>query len=501
MEQAAKNNTKVLLVYPQSPKTFWSFCHALKFVGKRSSFPPLGLLTVAALLPAEWAKKLVDMDVSKLRDKDLAWADFVFISGMIVQRDAINKILERCRSFRCKVVAGGPIFSSGYEDFIQDVDHFVLNEGEVTIPLFLEDLKHGRAKKVYTSTEKPDMKKSPVPMWSLVNLKYYATASIQFSRGCPFDCEFCDITNMNGRISRTKTKEQLLQELELLYKSGWRGGLFIVDDNFIGNKKKVKEVMPAWIEWTQKRRYPFSILTEASINLADDPQLMELMVEAGFNKVFVGLETPSIESLTECSKFTNTRKDLVSCVKAIQNAGLEVTGGFIVGFDSDPVSIFERQIEFIQKIGVVTAMVGLLGALPGTRLHRRLKRQGRLIEGWSGNNMDCSLNFIPKMDLIKLREGYKKIVKTIYSPSKYYERVITFIKEYKPKRRMFNNRLNSYQLMAFFRSLWFLGVVWKFRKLYWKLLLVSLFKYPKAFPHFIMFAIYGYHFQKLSEVM
>lgn len=497
-----QKTTKVLLIYPQIPQTFWSFCYVLKFVRKKASFPPLGLLTVAAMLPKEWDKKLVDMNVATLQDSDLEWADYVFVSGMIVQRDAIKEILNRCRDFNCKIVAGGPIFTTGYKDFVQEVDHFVLNEGEVTIPLFLEDLRKGKAQKMYTSTEKPDISSTPIPLWHLIRMKDYATMSIQFSRGCPFDCEFCDITIMNGRIPRTKTREQLLHELEVLYEHGWRGGVFIVDDNFIGNKKKVKEILPALIDWMREKRYPFAFLTEASVNLADDPQLMEMMTDAGFNKVFVGLETPVEESLVECNKLLNKKSDLVTSVKKMQRAGLEVMAGFIVGFDSDPASIFERQIEFIQKVGVVTAMVGLLGALPGTRLYNRLKREGRLLEKWSGNNTDCSLNFIPKMDLSKLREGYKNIVQTIYSPAKYYERVITFIKEFKPQKHFLKkNHLSKDQFMAFIRSLWFLGVVWKFRKFYWKLLLVSLFRYPRVFPQAVIFAIYGYHFQRLSEEM
>ena len=496
------NKMKVLLIYPQIPQTFWSFCHALKFVRKKASFPPLGLLTVAAMLPKEWNKKLIDMNVAKLQDSDLEWADYIFISGMIVQRDAIKAVLERCRNFKGKIVAGGPIFTTGYQDFVQDVDHFVLNEGEVTIPLFLKDLQNGTAQKIYTSQQRPDISKTPIPLWSLINIKDYATMALQYSRGCPFDCEFCDITIMNGRVPRTKTKEQLINELEALYKTGWRGGVFVVDDNFIGNKNKVKAVMPAVIEWMKQRRYPFAFLTEASVDLADDAKLMEMMTDAGFTKVFVGLETPIQESLAECNKVLNTNQDLVAAVKRMQKAGLEVMAGFIVGFDNDPVSIFERQIEFIQKIGVVTAMVGLLGALPGTKLYNRLKKQGRLLEKWSGNNTDCSLNFIPKMDLSKLKEGYKKIVTTIYSPKKYYERVMTFIKEFKPQKSFLKkHHLSKDQFFAFLRSLWFLGVVWKFRIFYWKLILVSLFRYPRVFPQAVIFAIYGYHFQRLSEEM
>lgn len=498
MMQTNTNNKKILLIWPKIPNTFWSFCYALKFVHKKASFPPLGLLTIAAMLPSEWKKRLVDMNVTKLKDSDLAWADYVFISGMIIQRDSIKKVLEQCRSFECKVVAGGPIFTTGYKDFMDDVDHFILNEAESTLPLFLNDLKQGRAQKLYTSGERPDITNTPIPLWNLINFKDYATMSIQFSRGCPFDCEFCDITIMNGRIPRTKTKNQLMSELESLYEAGWRGALFIVDDNFIGNKNKVKEVLPFVIEWSRQKRYPFAFLTEVSINLSDDTQLMKMMVDAGFTKVFVGIETPVQESLTECNKLLNKNKDLVSSVKCIQRTGLEVMGGFIVGFDNDPISIFERQINFIQKAGVVTAMVGLLSALPETKLYARLKKQGRLLEKWRGNNTECSINFIPKMNVAILKEGYKKIVKTIYSPSKYYERVITFLKETKPKP-FFKHRLKLSQLGAFLLSLWTLGVVWKFRRFYWKLLLTSLFISPKAFPQAVIFSIYGYHFHKLSE--
>jgi len=495
-----KNTTKILLINPDIPRTFWSFYYVLKFVHKKAAFPPLGLLTVAAMLPKEWEKKLIDMNVSKLKDSDLAWADYVFIGGMIIQKESIKGILKRCRPFNCKVVAGGPVFSTGYQDFKDGVDYFVLNEGEITIPLFLKDLEEGRAKEIYTSEEKPVIHHTPIPMWDLIDMRHYATMSIQYSRGCPFDCEFCDITIMNGRIPRTKTEEQLLRELDALYVRGWRGGVFIVDDNFIGNKNKVKAIMPGLIRWMRKHRYPFSFLTEASVDLAEDKELVRLMVKAGFNKVFVGLETPEHDSLVECNKYLNKNKDLVAAVKGLQRAGLEVMAGFIVGFDSDPVHIFERQIEFIQKIGVVTAMVSLLGAMPGTRLHQRLKKQGRLIESdWKGNNTECSLNFIPIMDPVKLKQGYKRIVKTIYSPAKYYERVITFIKEFKPKGRIQHTNVHMSHLLAFARSIWILGIRWKYRYYYWKLLFSSLIRNPQAFPQAVTFAIYGYHFQKLSE--
>lgn len=501
MRQTNQNKTKALLIWPKIPNTFWSFCYALQFVRKKASFPPLGLLTVAALLPAEWQKKVVDMNVAPLKDSDLQWADYVFISGMIIQRDSVKAVLERCRKFKRKVVAGGPIFTTGYKEFIHYVDHFVLNEGEATIPLFLNDLMRGEAKKIYMSGERPDIAKTPVPLWQLINFKDYANMAIQYSRGCPFDCEFCDITIMNGRSPRTKTNEQLVNELETLYKRGWRGGVFIVDDNFIGNKDKVKKVLPGVIGWMHKRRNPFTFLTEASINLADDQELMRLMVKSGFYKVFIGLESPVVENLVECNKLINIKRNLVDDVKKIQQSGLEVMAGFIVGFDNDPVSIFERQIEFIQRSGVVTAMVSLLGALPGTRLYNRLKNEGRILKKWTGNNMDSCINFIPKMNTAALRSGYKKIVKTIYHPARYYERVMTFIKEFKPRRHILRSRLSREQALAFFRSLWYLGVVWRFRKFYWKLVFRTLFRYPAVFPQAIIFAIYGYHFQKISEEM
>jgi len=370
---------KILLVYPQYPDTFWSFKHALKFAAKKAAFPPLGLLTVAAMLPAEWEKRLVDMNVNRLTDADICWADYVFISAMAVQRDSAGEVITRCRQLGTKMVAGGPLFTMEPRDF-DEIDHLVLGEGEVTVPRFLDDLAKGKAEHIYESSEKPELSRTPVPMWSLINMKHYSSMSLQYSRGCPFNCEFCDIVLLNGHRPRTKGRSQILAELDALYAGGWRGGVFIVDDNFIGNRKKLKtETLPAIIEWRQGKRYPFVLSTEASINLADDEELMNLMVEAGFNTVFVGIETPNEASLMECNKFQNQNRDLVASVKKIQNYGMEVQGGFIVGFDSDPLSIFRNQINFIQKSGIVTAMVGLLNAPPGTRLYQRLKLLAAII--------------------------------------------------------------------------------------------------------------------------
>ncbi len=489
---------KILLVYPQYPDTFWSFRYALKFVSKKAAFPPLGLLTVAAMLPSEWEKKLVDMNVTRLADGDIKWADYVFISAMVVQQNSVKEVITRCKKLDTGIVAGGPLFTTGYEEF-DGVDHFVLGEAEVTLPPFLKDLEKGCARHLYTSNERPDISKTPIPLWPLINMKHYSSMNVQYSRGCPFNCEFCDIILLNGHKPRTKDKKQVLAELEALYYRGWRGGVFIVDDNFIGNKKKLKlEILPAIIEWRKEKKYPFVLSTEASINLADDEELMRLMVRAGFNAVFVGIETPNEESLVECAKLQNQNRDLVASVKKIQSYGLEVQGGFIVGFDSDPISIFKNQISFIQKSGIVTAMVGLLNAPLGTRLHQRLKKENRLLKDFTGDNTDCSLNFIPKMDRETLINGYKHILDTIYSPGHYYERVKTFLKEYKPRGEI-AGRLQFYHLKAFVKSIWFLGIREKGRRYYWKLFLSTLLKQPRKFPLAISLSVYGYHFRKVTE--
>jgi len=488
---------KILLVYPKYPDTFWSFKHALKFVSKKAAFPPLGLLTVASMLPEKWEKKLVDMNVDRLNDGDIRWADYVFISGMAVQKESAKEVIERCNHLGVKTVAGGPLFTASYDEFT-GIDHFVLGEAEVTLKPFLDDLAEDRAQHIYASDERPDISTTPVPMWSLINMKHYSSMNLQYSRGCPFDCEFCDIVILNGHTPRTKSKDQLIAEMDSLYKHGWRGSLFVVDDNFIGNKKKLKaEILPALIEWKKSKRFPFALCTEASINLADDDELIRLMVAAGFDVVFVGIETPNDESLLECTKYQNQNRNLIDSVKKLQKFGLEVQGGFIVGFDNDPESIFQTQIDFIQKSGIVTAMVGLLNAPTGTRLYRRLKEEGRLNSPFTGNNTDFSLNFIPKMDYNKLIDGYKNVLETIYSPREYYERIKTFLKVYKPPRTK-PGKVQSHQIKAFFRSIWFLGMKESGKRHYWKLFVSYLMTSPPKFARFILFSVYGYHFRKVA---
>jgi len=488
---------KILFVYPEFPDTFWSFKHALKFVHKKAGAPPLGLLTVAAMLPSEWEKRLVDLNVTSLTEKDLAWADYVFLSAMVVQRESARAVIHRCKTAGVKVVAGGPLFTMEHEQF-PDVDHFVLNEAEETLAPFLRDLEQGQARRVYASAEFPDIHQTPIPLWHLADLRRYDTVGIQFSRGCPFSCDFCNITSLLGHRPRTKTAAQIIAELDSLYTLGWRKSIFFVDDNFIGNKKHIKtEVLPALIEW-RKGKTGMSFNTEVSINLADDPELLRLMVEAGFDTVFVGIETPNEDSLIECSKNQNKGRDLVESVKQLQRAGLQVQGGFIVGFDNDSPSIFQQQIDFIQKSGIVTAMVGLLQAPIGTRLYERMQKEGRLVDEFSGDNVDGSTNIIPRMGIEPLREGYRKILNQIYAPKLYYERVMTFLREYQPPK--IRVQLEPQYILALWRSIYQLGIRGVERVQYWRLFFWTLFRRPRLFPLAITFAIYGFHFRQVIEL-
>jgi radical SAM superfamily enzyme YgiQ (UPF0313 family) len=487
---------KILLVYPEYPTTFWSFTYALKFISKKASLPPLGLLTISAMLPAEWEQRLVDLNVRALTDADLRWADFVLLSAMSIQKESADAVIGRCRELGVKVIAGGPLFTAHPEDYGQ-VDHLVLNEAEITLPLFLRDLANGSPRQLYTEPGWADLSATPVPRFGLLGMKKYASMNIQYSRGCPFDCDFCNITVLYGRAPRTKDASQVIAELDELYRLGWKSSVFIVDDNFIGNKGKLKkEVLPAIIDWMEKRKHPFKLYTEVSINLADDDELMALMVRAGFDQVFVGIETPNEESLAECSKLQNRNRDLIANVRKIQHAGLEVQAGFIVGFDKDPSSIFDRLTAFIQESGIVTAMVGLLNAPKGTKLHRRLTEEGRIVRSVTGDNTDFSINFVPKMSTEALVNGYRSILRTIYSPKHYYARVKTFLKEYRPAP-MQGFRVRYSDLRAALLSVVRLGVIGRERYQYWKLVLWSLFRRPRLLPHAITFSIYGYHFRKV----
>ncbi len=489
----------ILLLNPKFPDTYWSFKHALRFVSKKVNNIPLGLITVASLLPEEWQKKLIDLNFEKVTDKQLQWADYVFISALSVQIQSVRPVIERCKKAQKKIVAGGPLFSDEPELF-DDIDHLVLDEAEITLPHFLDDLERGIPRRKYQTSQHADITRSPAPDYSLLKLNNYYSAGIQYTRGCPHNCEFCDITARLGRKVRCKSTGQIINELDRLLESGWKGNVFFVDDNFIGNKNKLKsDLLPKMIRWMNEHHHPFVFITEATISLSDDRELMNLMVQAGFSRVFVGIETPDEASLTECNKTQNNGRDLVRCVHIIQNEGIEVSAGFIVGFDNDQPDIFQRQIDFIQKSGIITAMVGLLNAPRLSRLYHRLKKEGRILHSFSGDNTDYSINFIPAMKGEQLMEGYRKILQGIYSGKPFYERVKTFLMHYNPPFRA-QTQLSWIKLGAFLKSMFYIGLLDRNRKHYWQLVFWSLSKKPKVLPLAVTYSIFGYHFGKVFEI-
>ncbi len=489
---------KVLLVNPQFPNTYWSFRHALSFEGKRAAFPPLGLLTVSALLPETWERRLIDMNIKPLKARDIEWADIVLATGMLVQKEALRQVVDRCKAHGKRVAIGGPYVTTGSEN-LPAADHIFIGEAESTLPLFIQDLEHGTTQPVYRASEWPSLDLTPVPDFDLVDFESYSSISVQYSRGCPFHCEFCDITEIYGRVPRTKSPAQMIAELEALRQTGWRGSVFIVDDNFIGNKRQVRLLLPELAAWQERHGMPFTFLTEASVNLAEDDELLEGMHQAGFRSVFLGIETPVESSLREAHKLQNTRASLLDSVRKIQLNGLQVMGGFIVGFDSDPVDIFERQIDFIRKSAIPLAMVGLLNALPDTQLWRRLKREGRLIEESSGDNTSCALNFVPKMDPARLVEGYRSLMRTIYGPAEFYQRAIDSLRRLPANLPASSHRGLFDGLAAFFRIVFKLGLLDRQRMESWQYLAHALFITPRRFADAMTLAAMGYHLRTLTE--
>ena len=488
----------VLLISPDTPNTFWSLKYALDVISKQAALPPLGLLTIAAMLPRDWQLKLADMNVAPLKNQDIQWADMVFIGAMHIQRSSANRIIRKCKHLGKTIVAGGPLFTAIPDEY-ETVDHLVLDEAEITLPRFLDDLAAGSPKHVYRAqAARADMHSSPIPRYDIIDMKPYALASVQYSRGCPWDCEFCNITALFGRKYRTKTSQQVIAELDNIYNSGWRGNVFFVDDNFIGQKAILKrDILPAIIKWRRTRKYPFYFNTQASIDMADDQELMNLMTQAGFNCVFIGIETPSQENLDECSKTQNKDRDLVECVKKIQRSGIEVQGGFILGFDHDNQGSFDALIDFIQKSGIIAAMVGLLNAPHGTRLYDRLAGQGRLKPYVSGDNTDFTINFETIMPRIQLLKGYENVIQTIYSHKNYYDRIMTFLNTYKPVASS-HIRLSFSDIKTFARSIWFIGIKDPGRKYYWKAIFQAL-RRPRCFSIIVAFTIKGLHYRKTFE--
>jgi radical SAM superfamily enzyme YgiQ (UPF0313 family) len=489
---------RVLLINPEFPDTYWSFRHALSFDGKRSAYPPLGLLTVSALLPRAWERRLVDLEVRRLKGSDIEWADIIFVTAMLVQQESLRRVVARCKARGKRVVLGGPYVSTSTEN-LPEADHIFIGEAETTLPQFVKDLERGEAKHFYQAAERPPLAATPVADFRLAELKRYAAMSVQYSRGCPFQCEFCDIIEIYGRVPRTKSNQQMLAEFDELLRLGWRGTVFVVDDNFIGNKRNVKRLVPELADWQERNGHPFSLLTEASVNLAEDGDLLSGMRRAGFRRVFLGIETPVEESLREAQKTQNTRRSLLDSVKKIQSYGMEVMGGFIVGFDHDPEDIFDRQINFIRESAIPLAMVGLLTALPDTQLWRRLKQEGRLIGESCGNNTSVSLNFVPKMDPARLVEGYRSVLQTIYNSGEYYERALECLKRVSgggPERNYYS-LMNG--LLAFTRIVLKLGLLDRERREFWRFFHRCITEHREDFAHSMQLAAMGYHFRKLNE--
>jgi len=486
---------KILLVEPRTPETFWSLRHALRFVGRRAANPPLGLLTLAGLLPRDWSFRLVDQNTCNLADADIAWADYVLVSAMVIHREEVVKLAERCRTVGTPLIGGGPLFRDETDESL-GVDHMVVGEAEELADQLVEDIRRGDVRARYRAGRYPDLSLTPQPRWDLAHLDHYATMSVQSCRGCPFDCEFCDVVVLNGRKPRYKSPTQFVAELETLRGLGWHGPVFVVDDNFVGDKRRCRDLLRAVITWRERTGARMTFLTEASVDMAADTEILELMVAAGFKKVFLGLETPSAESLRECRKMQNLRGDLAASVRTIQQAGIEVMGGFIVGFDNDEPDIFQRQFEFIQMTGVVTAMVGLLQALPSSRLYKRLAGEGRLRSQSSGDNTSAALNFEPRLDREFLLANYRSLMQRLYEPGAYYQRIRTFLRAHRVRGP--RAKLTWRDIGALLSSLWLMGVIHKGRRSYWRLLIGTLIMRPQQVGIAVTLAIMGHHYRMVA---
>ncbi len=480
-----------LLVHPAFPKTYWGMDYSRRLTRKSALLPPLGLLTVAALLPKHWQARLLDMSVEPLRDDDLRWAAVGFVGARQIQQRSFHEVIRRAHAVGMSVVVGGA-YPTTDPDASADADCVVIGESEELIGPLCRDLEAGTLQGRYSAKERPDVTKSPVPRFDLLKIQAYQSVGVQFSRGCPFNCEFCDIIAVFGRVPRIKSPEQLMNEFDAVYKTGFRGPLFVVADNFIGNKKAAKAMLPILAEWMKIKRYPFDFYTEASINLAADERLGELMVNAGFSSVFIGIETPSKESLAETQKVQNLRLDLTEAVEKLTRAGLEVMAGFIVGFDADDEGIFDRQLTFIQNAPIPMAMAGILSALPGSQLWDRLEREGRLLQDWSGENFGQT-NFRTRMPEDLLVEGYGKLLAALYQPDAFFARclrVLSLWPKGQPSRFSFPL---GYGLATLFRVLWRVGVKGAYRGAFWRFLGKVAWRNPRMLVHAISHVVNGEH--------
>jgi radical SAM superfamily enzyme YgiQ (UPF0313 family) len=511
----------ILLIYPKFPLSYWGFQFAMEFVGRKACMPPLGLVTVAGMFPRDtYTLRVVDMNVGPLTDAHLSWADVVMTSTMIVQKESLYDVVRRCNQRAIPIVAGGPHPTSYYYDIKKElgayhkIDHYMFGEVEATFASFLDDLARGEAQEVYSEPNrldgkvlKPDISVTPLPRYDLLDLEAYHMMTVQFCRGCPWECEWCDITKLFGRVTRTKTNAQMIGEFQLLYDLGWRGPVFLVDDNFIGNRRNALRLLPDLAQWQQAHDYPFPLCTEASVDLVEHPELLNALPKAGFNLIFCGIETLSLEALLKMKKQQNTRKIeggheehyLLNAVRKIQEQGIEVAAGFILGADGDTEASFDAHIEFIQTAGVVMAMEGLLTVLKETGLYKRLEREGRLLEESTGNNVSATLNFVPQLDRDTLIAGYKRVLSTLYDPTltNYFERCWVLI-QHLPAANYRVRRVENRDIKAFLKTLW--------RQLpsrqgvsYARFLTRVLRHRPRMFPEAVRFAIEGYHFEKVTR--
>jgi len=459
---------EVLLVWPRFSASFWSLSGVMELLPQECLHPPLGLITVAALCPSHWTLRLIDCRLQELTDADLRAADLVMLSGMREQHDDMLDVLARARALGTRTIVGGPHASSQPELLQPFADHVVVGEVDEVFGDLARDLEEGTARRRYVVHDKPDVTSTPVPRFDLLDRRKYLSMAVQFSRGCPFQCEFCDIITMYGRKPRVKSPDQVIAECDALRRLGWRGRVFVVDDNFIGNHRHALVLAERIAAWQQEHGYPVSFMTEASMDLALHPALIEAMVRANFWSVFVGIESPSRESLAETKKFQNLRADPLECIRTIQRAGLWVTGGFIVGFDADTEDIFDRQVDFIERAAIVCAMTGFLEALPTTPLYERLARQGRLIEGSRPRGVFKPPNFRTQMPLRTLLAGNRQTLRTIYAPPVYFARSLRSLEEWTPSEYHHLPRLNVVAVLG--RSFVKQGLLSSYRREYWKFL-------------------------------
>ncbi|MEI7749631.1 MAG: B12-binding domain-containing radical SAM protein [Candidatus Moraniibacteriota bacterium] len=496
---------RVLLVYPKYPDTtFWSFKGALEFTGEKAALPPLGFLTIGAMIPRDWETVFVDENIERLTGMHILWADIVFVSGMIVQQESTGRVLKRCRDLGKKTVLGGSMVTADPEQFSGMADSLFLGEAEGLFPSLIEDLRRGIGfvKKEYRSDAFCDIKRSPIPCFDLLgrNMWKYTSMALQWGRGCPYGCEFCNVTTLFGRRMRLKTPDRMKAELKALYSCGWRGTVFFVDDNFIGNPGKAKEVLKSIADFQIERGYPFRFYTQTDIGLAANDELISLMVKAGFFRVFTGIETPEAESLKGANKHHNVDIDVPKAMSRLLQAGIQVQAGFVLGFDQDTRATFGKMIALIQNTGIMTAMVGTLQALPGTVLYHRLKEEGRLLDQSAGDNTDGSVGFVPNNGMSReaLESGYRRVVSTIYAPGPYHYRLLRFLGDYRPNPFL-RNHLSWGATRAFLLCIVKIGIFSRARKWFWKTLRFAVSTNPKAFPATVEHWIFWFHFDRISS--